>query len=436
MQRAMTRRRALQRGLAGTLGVFAPQFISRSALAEGDRPGANGRVGVAIIGCGRRGDNYLAGLLPPRMQIVATCDVNLARAEKTAERVRCRDFFQDYKRVLDRKDVEGVMIATPDHWHALMAIAACQAGKHVYVEKPMTMCIVEGRRMVEAARRYRRVVQVGSQQRSTVPNRDGCALVRSGAIGKVTRVIAPNLASPWICDFPGQPIPAELDWDQWCGPSKVLPYHPSLYQCEGEPGWMECRDYSVGRIGNWGAHALDQVQCALGADATGPVEIRVDGPPLEPPRYAKPESRERGWRACERPTLTFRYAGGTLLELSHGPLSGAIFIGEKGQVVIERGSVQTESRDLIENVRLKDGPSYTLAHIDNWIDCMESGSLPVADVETGHRTATLCHLGNIGRALGRTLRWDPAAERFLDDEEANQLLDRPRRKGFELPEKV
>ena len=424
--------------MQNSLAAAAPLFISRSALAQGDRPGANSRVGVALIGCGRRGQSYIDPGLPPRTQIVVACDVHRTRAELAARKVNIteKDVVQDYRRVLDRKDVEAVMIATPEHWHALIAIAACQAGKHVYVEKPLTLCVVEGRRMVEAARKYRRSVQVGSQQRSTVPNRDGCALVRGGAIGHVQQVIAPNLNSPWIVDLPAEPIPAELDWDMWCGPSPLRPYHSNLFECEGKPGWMESRDFSTGNMGNWGGHAFDQVQWALGMDASGPVKVLVDGPPLDPPRYTEPESRERGWQLCRRPSLAFEYANGTRMELSTGAISGAIFIGEKGKVEIRRGSVHSNPKELIENVQLPDGPSYTVAHINNWFDSIESGQLPVADVECGHRTATIFHLGNIGRQLGRNLRWDPVAEKFLGDDEANQLLDRPRRQGYELPEKA
>lgn len=427
---SFSRRQILQTSLITSL------FPHGNLFAEVRRPSANGKVSIALIGCGRRGDNYLAGGLPARAQIVATCDVHEGRAKNVAQRVNCRNVLQDYRHVLDRPDVDAVMIATPDHWHALIAIAACQAGKHVYVEKPMAMSIVEGRRMVEAARKYRRVVQVGSQQRSTIPNRDGCAFVREGGIGKVTRVVTSNLASPWNCRFAAQPIPDELDWNMWCGPSLVQPYHSSLYECEGKPGWMECRDYSVGRIGNWGAHALDQVQWALGADATGPVEVRVDGGPLDPPEYTEPESRERGWQACQRPSLSFRYANGTILELSNGPLSGAVFHGEKGKVVIERGAVESDPKSLIENVRVKDGPGPTMAHIDNWFDCIESGARPVADVEIGQRTVTIAHLGNIARQLGRNLRWNPADERFEGDEQANELRDRPRRRIYDLPQEI
>ena len=294
MQYELTRRGFMQNGVA----VVAPIIISRSVLAQGDRPAANDRVGVALIGCGRRGQSYIDPGLPPRTRIVAACDVHRGRAEVAARKVGItdKDVVQDYRRVLDRQDVEAVMIATPEHWHALIAIAACQAGKHVYVEKPLTLCVVEGRRMVEAARKYRRIVQVGSQQRSTIPNRDGCAFIRGGGIGRVTQVIGPNLNSPWIVDLPAEKIPAELDWDMWCGPSPLRPYHSNLFECEGKPGWMESRDFSTGNMGNWGGHAFDQVQWALGMDGTGPVKVLVDGPPLDPPRYTAPESRERGWQ--------------------------------------------------------------------------------------------------------------------------------------------
>jgi predicted dehydrogenase len=189
-------------------------------------------------------------------------------------------------------------------------------------------------------------------------------------------------------------------------------------------------------MGNWGGHAFDQVQWALGTDATGPVEVLVGGPPLDPPRYTQPEPKDRFDAACKQPPLSFRYANGTVLELSTGAISGAIFIGDKGKVEIRRGSVHSNPVDLIENMQVADGPEPGRVHIENWIDCMQSGALPVADVEIGHRSITITHLGNIGRLLGRNLRWDPVVERFIGDEAANQLLDRPRRKGYELPEKV
>ena len=216
----MLRRSFLGRvGALGT-GLFTmPWILPRRVLAAEGQPGPNDRVAVAIVGCGRRGENYLSGGLPPRAEVVAVCDVHRGRAERFAQRVGCQVVVQDYRQLLDRSDIDGVMVATPDHWHALPSIHACQAGKHVYVEKPMTLTIAEGRRMVEAARKYNRVVQCGSQQRSTEPNRAGCKFIREGGLGKVERVLAANYPSPWICRLPAQPIPDGLDWDRWCGPA-------------------------------------------------------------------------------------------------------------------------------------------------------------------------------------------------------------------------
>jgi predicted dehydrogenase len=374
--------------------------------------------------------------MPKRVEVVATCDVRLGLAQTLANHVSCKAVCQDYRKILDRKDVEGVIVSTPDHWHALPTIQACQAGKHVYVEKPMTLTIAEGRRMVEAARKYRRVVQCGSQQRSTEPNRVGCKFLREGGLGKIERIVTYNFPSPWIVNLPSQPVPADLDWDRWCGPAPLCPYHASLFSPEGEPGWMSSNVFSGGEAGNWGGHAIGQVQWALGADDTGPVEVRVHGPALKPPVFDAPKPRQTAWGPARLPAISFRYASGVVLELSTGPLSGAIFFGEKGKMEIGRGSVHSNPQDLIANQRLADGPSYTTAHINNWIDCWTAGSRPVEDVEAGHRTATICHLVNIGRCLGRNLRWDPVTERFPGDDGANRMLDRPRRKGYELPETV
>jgi len=430
----VTRRRMLRQSAVAGAAFAVGQFIPGKVFADQDRPGANERVHVAILGCARRGENYtFGGCMPQRVQVVATCDVHLGRAQRMANHVGCQVVCQDYRQILDRKDVEGVMVATPDHWHALPSIHACQAGKHVYVEKPMTLTIVEGRRMVEAARKFNRVVQCGSQQRSTEPNRAGCKFIREGGLGKIRQILTANFPSPCIVNLPGQPVPAELDWDRWCGPAPLLPYHASLLSPDG---WMASNAFSSGEAGNWGGHAFSQVQWALGADDTGPVEVLVDGPPLDPPVYTEPESVRRGADICRRPRIALRYASGAVLELGGGDISGAIFIGEKGKIEIRRGSVHSNPKDLIDNVQLADGPSYTMAHINNWVDCWTTGARPVEDVEAGHRIATISHLVNIGRRLGRNLRWDPVAERFVGDDEANRLLDRPRRKGYELPETV
>ena len=218
--------------------MAAPYVVSSRVF------GANASIGIGGIGVGRQGSGIM-GI--PGGRVVAVADVNLPRAEAIAAKTKAKA-FQNYRKLLDLKEVDAVTVGTPDHWHALCAIHACQAGKDVYVEKPMTLTIREGRRMVEAVRKHGRVLQVGSQQRSLAANRIGCELVRSGRIGRVSRVVANNYPSPWEGALPGQPVPEGLDWDMWCGPTPVVPYHVDLYTPRAKPGWISFRAYSGGEM--------------------------------------------------------------------------------------------------------------------------------------------------------------------------------------------
>jgi len=412
----------------GAIGFAAPYVVSPTVF------GANERIGIGGIGPGRQGRGLLS---VPSGKLIAVADVNLPRAEAVAKRTKCQA-FQDYRKMLELKEINAVVIATPDHWHALCSIHACQAGKDVYVEKPMTLTIREGRKMVEAVRKHGRVLQAGSQQRSTAANRLGCELVRNGRIGKITRVIAHNYPSPWECGLPAQPVPKGLDWDMWCGPTKPAPYHIDLYTPRARPGWISFRPYSGGEMTGWGSHGLDQVQWALGMDDSGPIEVWTEGPKFNPPTYTKPESRGRGNRICSKPKVFMRYPGDIVMELGRGPAGGAVFIGEKGRITIRRGRVSSDPPELAkEPIKATDIRLYrSNNHKGNWVDCMRSRKRPVADVEIGHRSATVCHLGNIARWLsGRKLRWDPKKEQFIGDDEANALIDRPRRKPWTI-EKV
>jgi predicted dehydrogenase len=397
-------------------------------------PPANERIGIGGIGIGRRG-LQLFDELPTLGRIVAIADVNLPRAEKTAEPYKAAA-YQDYRKLLERKDVDAIITATPDHWRAIVCIHACQAGKDIYAEKPMTLTIHEGRKIVEAVQKYKRVFQTGSQQRSMAANRLGCELVRNGRIGKVHTVIAANYPSPWECNFPGQPVPPGLDWDMWCGPTEPVPYHIDIYTPRARPGWISFRPYSGGEMTGWGAHGLDQIQWALGTDDTGPVEIWTEGPRFNPPTYTEPESRARGEKICSQPKVFFKYANGIVVKFDNGPPGGAIFIGEKGRITIDRGKFVAEPKELGD-------PPYddftvhlpvSNHHLLNWLECIKTREKPVAHEEVGHRSTTLCHLGNIARWVGRPLKWDPVKERFVGDDEANQFLDRPRRKPYLLPE--
>ena len=302
----------------------------------------------------------------------------------------------------------------------------------------MTVTIREGRLMVQAVRKSDRVFQTGSQQRSQAANRYGCELIRNGRLGKIHTVIGHNYPSPWQCDLPAQPVPAGLDWDLWCGPNEPVPYHIDLCSPRTQPGWISFRPYSGGEMTGWGAHGLDQVQWALGMDESGPVEIWTEGPKFEPPTYTEPEGRGRGDKAGSTPMVFFRYANGVTLKLDNGNQGGAIFIGDKGKIEIFRGRVTSNPAGLVEEPIRDDEIHLTKSddHMLNWLQCIKSRERPIADVEAGHRSSTVCHLANIARLVGRKLRWDPVEEKFIGDEDANQYLDRPRRKAYDFPETI
>jgi len=432
----VSRRQFLQRSTAlAAAAASGPLILPSGVLGAPGQPGANDRVGIAYIGMGRRAGQLLA--LPKDCRIVAVADVNIKNAETFAARRNCKP-FQDYRKMLELADVDAVMIATPDHWHALHAIHACQAGKDVYVEKPMTLTIREGRLMVEAARKYKRVVQVGSQQRSMAANRKGCELVRTGAIGKVQTIITYNYESPWECKFPGQPVPEGLDWDAWCGQTEPVPFHKDIYVSRSNPGWISMRPYSGGEMTGWGAHGLDQVQWAMGMDESGPVEIWTEGEKFNPPVWTEPGPIAKGNAACAHPIVFMRYANGAVLKLDNGPHGGAIFVGDKGKITIDRGYCKVEpaelSKELIGEKGIPRGEGDN--HIGNWVACIKSRERPVGDVEIGHRSTTVCHLGNIARWAGRKLQWDPAKELFVGDDDANKYVTRPQRKPYQIPDPV
>ncbi len=463
-----SRREFIRGSIVGSAAIVAAPYIVPAAAI-----GANERIGIAVIGPGRQGGGLLASAgKSPQARIVAVADVNLPRARSQAAKYKA-EAYKDYRKMLERKDIDAVITATPEHWRALTCIHACQAGKDVYAEKPMTLTIREGRLMVEATRKYGRVFQCGSQQRSQIQNYIGCKLVRDGAIGKISKVIGYNYPSPWECALPAQPIPDELDWDMWCGPTEPVPYNADLYAPRAKPGWLSFRPYSGGEMTGWGAHGIDQIQCALGMDNSGPVEVWVEGEKFNAPTYTKSESGDRGNKACSSPIIRYRYANDVVLELSgtkcHG---GGVFTGEKGTITIDRGvctsnppemasvPLQQAIQDLRQQAKavkasvddptppaspLVNGqaaskpepiPALRGGHMQNWFDSIRSREKPIADVEIGHRSATVCHLGNIARWTGRKLRWDPVKETFPDDAEANKYLDRVRRKPYELPETI
>lgn len=442
-----------------------PETPPEESAEEGEsKRGPNEQIGVGIIGCGRRNGQLAIGKggqgeQPDYARIVAVADFNMRRAEEWAKHYRC-PAFQDYRKLLDRKDVDVVIYATPEHWHYLPCIHAAQAGKDIYGEQPLSHTIREGRVMADAVRKHKRVFQTGEQQRSHPKTRKAVELILNGRIGKIQSIVAYNYPSPYECDFPAQPIPEGLDWDRWCGPNEVVPYHTELYLSripyEREatfpalpaekytvgPGWMSFRPYSGGELANWGCHGLSMVQWALGMDKSGPVEVWVDpAEKMEKIVYDTPETRDRGDAACSKTIINYKYANGVVLTLSSlNPRlgGGATFIGDKGRITIFRGGYECEPKDLDKEPLPANAVHVYKSdnHMQNFFDCVVSREDPIMNIENGHRVATLCHLGNIARWLGRPLKWDPEKEIFPGDTEANQYLDSPKRQGYELPKEV
>ena len=436
------RRTLLQSGL--TTGLAA-------AVASGTAPlfipgrtfGANERIVIGGIGVGNQGSGLVRSFAK-RASVAAISDVYLPRAEKLAGEVGAGSVHQDYRALLDRKDIDAVIVATPHHWHALCCIHAAQAGKDIYCEKPLAYSILEGRRVVEAVRKHGRVLQTGMQQRSGIKEQAGCRLVRAGGLGKISRVIASNYASPMEPDFPEQPVPEGLDWERWCGPADLLPFNKVVWDNRSDPSWVSLRPFSGGSMTDWGAHGLDMAQWSLGMDTTGPEEVWVEGEPFKPQVSTpeKPGGRQRGPNA---PKVCMRYPGDIILELAGGPQFGVTFVGEKGRLTLQRGGFKADPADLAVDPAAAAAVAIIQStdHHQNFLDCIKSRAEPAAGPEVGQRSTSLGHLANIARWVSgltsetdKRLRWDAAAERFTNSDEANRFLSRPYRAGYTLPADV
>jgi predicted dehydrogenase len=352
--------------------------------------------------------------------------------------------YQSYKKMFEKEKLDVVFIETTTHARVLAAIHAMQAGLDVYAEKPVSLTIGEGRALVNAVHKYKKVLQVGSQQRSIPINRYASEMVRSGKIGKIQSVIVCNYlpGRTWVPQ-PEQPMPDSLDWDAWCNQTELRPYHALLQR-----GWAEWVDYDGGGeswgVSGWGTHGLDQVQCALGTDTTGPVEMWTEDRRVED-EADFPLAKNATWKPfLGRKPVMLRYASGTLLKLeepgknSHAQLGGT-FVGTSGTIQILRGNYVANTPDLKAALDKNsppptpEGKGEDTFHLKNFLESVRSRKKPNADVETAHRATTVCHLVNICRKLDRKLKWDPAKEQFVGDEEANALISRVRRKGYELP---
>jgi predicted dehydrogenase len=403
--------------------------------------GANDRINVGLIGCGGRGSAVWQRFLKqPDVNPVAVADVYepfLHRAKATGS----VSAFKDFRHLLDRKDVDAVIVATPDHWHAIQTVRACEAGKDVYTEKPLSLTVHEGRVMADAARAHHRIVQTGSQQRSGAHYAQAVKLLQEGAIGAVHKISAGftrNIIPGFVARELHNGLTADLDWDMWLGPAPKVPFDP--YRCIYHFRWFW--SYSGGQMTNWGAHDLDISRWALRADAPsnvaafgGRYALKDGGetPDVQEVIYNFPDAMLGGGKGCVV-TWTAREIGSSRSEplVFHGT-KGTLALSRRGFIItpeVWKGDPQNNTPAMAPVEQ--PGLEMDSAHVRNFLDCVKTRTRPVADVEEGHRTATMCHLGNIAMRLGRSLRWDSVKEQCMGDAEANRQLHYDYRKPWKL----
>lgn len=459
----VTRRTFLHRAACTASTVWALPALVPSSVFGAFAP--SNRIHTAFIGMGNQSTVDLPAFLEQEdTQVVAVCDVNTAsRGYRSAEQFLGRkpgqeavnayyakktgeggykgcDAYADFREVIGRKDIDAVVIIVPDHWHAIMTIMAAEADKDIYCEKPLSLTVRQGRQMVEAVRRHKRVLQTGSMWRSSPDARFACELVRNGRIGKVQRVlteVAENNAKSPGPGWKPMPVPAGFDYEMWLGPAPAAPYHEDrcFYR------FRFILDYSGGQTTNFGCHSNGLAQWGLGADNTGPVEFENVGAEWPVPGSLFTAPTKVDFRA--------RYANG--VELICKTTKGGFatrFEGTEGWVEFSYKGVETSPATL-KNTKI--GPaeihlgddaqgtkdpaanrSNSHRHVRNFLDCVKSRQDPLESVETGHRNASLCHLGNIAMKLHRKIRWDPKQEQILGDDEAAKMLSRPMRAPWTL----
>jgi predicted dehydrogenase len=344
--------------------------------------------------------------------------VNTFYAEKAGQEKYegCRP-YANFMELLDQKDLDAVVIATPDHWHAAMVVRAAKAGKDIYCEKPLSLTVKEGREMVDAVNKYKRVFQTGSMQRSMPEFRQAVELIRNGYLGEIKSIKVSIGGPPVPYNLPEEPVPQGLDWNAWLGPNEYVHFNHELNPVLGDPLWARWRDFKGlggGGMTDWGAHMFDIVQWALDMDRSGPIEVI-------PPN------------GKEVTALTYRYANGIIMTKEGFGKNNAIqFNGSDGQLEIQRGRLVTTPAALKDKVigqnekRVYNSPN----HYKDFLNAIRNRSNPVTDVETGHRSATVCNIGNIAYEVNRPLKWNPKKEEFNNDPAANKLLSRPMKKEW------
>jgi predicted dehydrogenase len=428
----ITRRRFVQTAAATVTAISVPAIVPSHVFGK-ESPSNTLRIG--LIGSGRMGHGDMgacleAGLATSAMaRIVAVCDVDRHRADhargeaqrfyadhQAGRRQSPIAIFDDYRELLARDDIDGVLISTPDHWHAVVAVAAANAGKDMYVQKPLTYTIGEGQKLVEAVRRNKVILQTGSQQRSDKNFRRACELVRSGCLGKLhtIRVLLPPDSG--VGKNVPMSVPENLNYDMWLGPTPVAEYtEDRVHPPEGftRPGWLQIEPYCRGMITGWGSHMFDIAQWGHGSDETGPVEFEASG-----------EFPDRGlFNVHTTFKAEARYADGVKLLAETGAPAGVTFEGEEGTLSVGRGHLNATPSDILNETVAEPILYQSDNHMANFLECMRTRREPVCPVEIGHRSNSICVITHMAMRMGGKLRWDPKGERFLDNQAANDHLD-------------
>ena len=404
----LSRRRFMK--TAGMAAVALPNIITSNALGANGVPAASERIVMAGLGMGGRGRGVLGEFLCfKEIQVVAVNDVKKGDLRAAVKQVNGKygntdcAAYEDYREILARDDIDMVFCGAPDHWHAQMMVDACKAGKDVMCEKPLTLTIGEGRKIVEAARRYGRIAAGGSQRVLQDYGKAACA-ANSGRFGKILSANASPGGPPRPCYLPGQAEPDDINWELWLGPAPWAPYH--AYRCgrayglDGK-GFRTWEDYSGGMMTDWGGHKFGAAMHGLKLDHTGPTEIH-------PPKDGEP--------------LTYVFKTGQTLNVQ----GGANYVCEGGDVT----NHSMRQLKVPRGLRWYSGGATSL--VGDFIHCVKTREAPFRDVEWSHRTATICHLGNIALKLNRALKWDPDKEDFIGDTEASRMVDRPRRGPWQI----
>lgn len=432
-------RRAFLKAMAAAVASPLAPYLGETLGRQASGPKSpNDRPRIAVIGMRYQG-SVIAEKAKAHGDLVAFCDVDRhVREMAKACFGSTQKIYEDYRAMLDDQKIDIVLIGAPDHWHARMAIDALRAGKDVYVEKPLTLTVDEGKAIRKVAEQTRRVVQVGTWQRSDINFRLACELVKAGRLGKIQKVVAVAGENPAGGPFAQTTVPAHLNWDLWLGQAAKVDYVPE--RCHYTFRWWW--DYAGGKMTDWGAHHLDIIQWALGEQHSGPVAVEGSG---------VFSGIQGGYEVPTQFTARLTYASGVEVEARDAGENGIHFKGDRGWLFVERGKIRGSVIDA-----LKDDPlpreRFTLyahdpknpidrtnklgaliSHMENFFDCVRARNrATLSDPESQHRSATVCHLANIAIRLGRKLRWDPAAERFVGDSEADGMLARVQRKGFEV----